>query len=136
MSKALYIYINILIYWVLVTMITGLEVGSMGRNSALLLGGIIFAVVAFAVEPLLSFFKFPLNFWGLLVVGFILNIALFLLLSTGILPAVLVIDDGSIGDGFSPLPIPTIELASSLWTAVVSAIIATLLQILTRKLGK
>jgi uncharacterized membrane protein YvlD (DUF360 family) len=135
MTKTLFIFINVLIYCLLVTVIDGLQVGSFGENFALLAGGLIFALLAFAVEPVLSFFRFPLNFWGLLVVGFILNLAMFILLSTGLMPSILVIEEGSIGSGFSPLPVPELELVSPLMTATAAAVVGTLLQIITRRLG-
>jgi uncharacterized membrane protein YvlD (DUF360 family) len=135
MTRSLYFFINILIYWVLVTWITGLDTGSFGRVTALLVGGLLFATASFAVEPVLGFFKFPVNFWGLLVVGFVVNITFFALMSFGFLPAVLNISSGSIGDGFSPLPIVEIKLASSILVALVAAVLGSLLQIVARKLG-
>lgn len=136
MSKALYFFINILIYWVLVTGVAGLDEGSFGVFTARIVGGLIFAAAAFAVEPVLSFFKFPLNFWGLLVVGFVLNLVVFMLFSTGIMPSVLVVNPGSFGGEFSPLPSPSFNMNSDLLVATVAAVLGTLLQIATRKLGK
>jgi hypothetical protein len=135
MNKSLYFFINVLIYWVVVTAIDGLNAGTFGTLTALILGGLLFALVSFAAEPVLGFFKFPENFWGLLVVGFVLNLLLFIILSTGILSPILKISAGSIGGGFDPLPIPVVTLGSAVVVASVGAVVATLLQILARRLG-
>ena len=135
MNKFTLIFGNVLIYWVVVDIVSGLSPGSFGRIFALFVGGLAFALAALAVDPLLGFFKFPSNFWGWLVVGLVINSVLFLILSTGILPSILVIKSGSIGGGFSPIPIPVIKLGSSVMVAFVGAILATLLQISFRKFG-
>jgi len=135
MTKAFQISINILIYWVVVTGLTGLHITS-NKIFALVIGGFIFALVALLVEPVLSFFKFPRNFWGLLVVGFIINLSLFIIYSLGFLPLILTVSSGIIGDGLAPIPFPAISLSSPILVAIVAALIATLLQILFRKLAR
>ncbi|MFW5702899.1 MAG: hypothetical protein ACOCXP_02945 [Candidatus Dojkabacteria bacterium] len=135
MGNGLFVFINILLYIALVTIIDGLQPGSLGLATALIAGGILFAIAAVVVEPILSFFKFPLNFWGLLVVGFILNLVLFIVFATGLLPPILTIEQGSLGSGFDPLPLPVLEIDSELLMATLSALIATLFQILLRRLG-
>lgn len=136
MSRGLYTFINVLIYWALVTGLDVLAPGSTGKVFALLIGGILFALLAIAVEPVLGFFKFPTNFWGLLVVGFLLNLIFFIVVSTGMLPGLVTIKVGSLGQEFAPLPFPIFALTSTLIAAVVVSLIASLLQILVRKIGK
>lgn len=136
MSKGLYVFINVLLYWALVTGLEVLQPGSTGRIFALLIGGLLFAGLALTVEPVLGFFKFPTNFWGLLVVGFIVNLLFFILVSSGVLPALVRLQAGNIGGELSPIPFPIIALSSTLLAAVVVSLIATLLQILVRRIGK
>jgi uncharacterized membrane protein YvlD (DUF360 family) len=135
MKKGLYVFINVLVYWALVTGLNVMNVGSFGTVLALLLGGIIFALLALAVEPVLGFFKFPSNFWGLLVVGFILNLVFFVIISSGALASLATMHTGVLGTELSPLPFPHITLGTSVLVAIAVALIATLLQILVRRLG-
>ncbi len=136
MTKKFYVFINILIFWVLVTAIDGLNPGSWGMYTALIVGGLVFALLALAVEPVLKFFKFPVNFWGLLVVGFVLNLIMFIIFSIGLLPPILTITTGSFGGGdFRPIPFPIIRMNSSILVAAIGSVIGTLLQILTRQLA-
>lgn len=136
MSKTLYFFINVLLFWVLVTALDGLDTGSFGTYTALIIGGIIYAAAAFAVEPVLGFFKFPLNFWGLLVVGFVLNFVVFMIFSIGLLPSILTVSPGTFGGGFEPIPFPEFKLNSDVLVVIVASVLSTLLQILVRKLGK
>jgi hypothetical protein len=121
---------------VVVTGMNVIQVGSYGQIFALTVGGILFAFLAILIEPLLGFFKFPINFWGLMIVGFLLNLLYFFVLSTGILPAMVILETGNFGGEFSPLPFPVIFLGNKFMVAIFAALIATLLQILFRKLGE
>jgi uncharacterized membrane protein YvlD (DUF360 family) len=135
MKTSLYFVINILLYWALVTGFDVLKVGSFGTIAALLFGGIIFALLSLAVEPVLKFFKFPTNFWGMFLVGFLLNLSYFVVASTGVISSLITIGAGKFGAEFAPIPFPVIQLASTLVVSVVFSILATLLQILVRRLG-
>ncbi len=135
MKKSLYFLINILLYWALVTGFDVLKVGSFGAIAALLFGGILFALLSLAVEPVLKFFKFPTNFWGMFLVGFLLNLSYFVVASTGVISSLVTISAGRFGGEFAPIPFPVIELGSTLVVSVLFSILATLLQILVRRLG-
>lgn len=112
-----------------------MHVGSFGRITALIIGGLLFSLAAFLVEPILKFFRFPVNFWGLLFVGLLINILFFGFFSLGIAPSILTVSAGNFGSELSPIPFPTIVMATNFVTCIVAAVITTLLQILTRKIA-
>jgi hypothetical protein len=134
MSKGGYFLVNVLIYWAIVTGINTIDTGSFGTIFALLLGGVMFGLLAFIVEPLLSFFKFPINFWGLLVVGTLLNVIFFTLLSTGILPSIVVFRTGTFGQELSPIPFPIIMLPTKFAVSLLASLIGTIFQIIVRRI--
>lgn len=135
MSKSMFVFVNTLIYFAIVASLSTLEPGSFGNFIALLVGGLIFAALGVAVEPVLSFFKFPVNFWGLLLVGFLLNLVFFGILSFGVLPAILQINAGDFGGELSPLPFPRVNLSTSFVVALLASLLATLTQISVRRLS-
>ncbi len=139
MSKGLYFFINILIYSFIITILNTLSPGSAGLGMffTLVIGGIIFAIFALAAEPLLAFFKFPVNFWGLLVIGFILNLIFFAIMSSGVFPVIALVEFNQefFGEEFKPLPL-YVKINNAFVSSLIASFFTTLLQILTRKLGK
>lgn len=135
MNKPLYFIINVLIYWVVITGINAVSPGSFGLIFSLLIGGALFSVLSLLVEPLLGFFKFPLNFWGLLVVGFLVNLLFFIILSTGVLPPIIRFNPGSFGAELAPFNFFNIPLANGFIIALFVSVVATLFQILIRRVS-
>lgn len=136
MSKSLEFIVNIMLLSVVIVIVDGIEYVAGSEVYGLIVAGTLFSIGALLAEPILGFFKFPTNFWGLLLVGFIINLGLFMLISTNVLPGVLDIGPGAFGSGFNPIPFFRLELDNTALVAAVAAVLATLLQILVKRLAE
>ena len=135
MDKKFFILVNILIYATVIAGMSTMHLGSFGRIAALVVGGLLFAIAAFLVEPILKFFKFPINFWGLFFVGLLINLIFFVFFSLGLAPSILTISAGTFGSELSPIPFPVIVMSTNFVTCLVASVLTTLVQILTRKIA-
>ncbi len=138
MPKSLIVFVNVLIFALLVIMIPGLDyrTGSFGDAFSVIAAGLIFSLASLLVENLIKFFKFPVNFWSLVIAGFLVNFAVLALFAAGLFPAILIIKPVVVGSNFAPLPIPSFNLETSLATVGAAALVGVALQMLFRRLAK
>jgi len=134
MSNKLYFFINILVFWVAVTAVTAILVPANGRIFSLIAGGAILGTTALIVEPLIKFFKFPVNLWSIILFSGVINFGFFYFLSLGFLPEILIIKTGSFGVELAPVTVTPIKLVDKTSTVALITGIVTLLQLLGRKL--
>lgn len=135
MTKQLYLFINVLIFATTLAAFSVFNLASWGSIIAIVIGGLCLGILALLSEPTLTFFKFPINFWGLFLVGLILNSLFFLAINVGLIPGLANLRPGVLQSEFTPLAI-RIELVEEFLVIIFLAIVTTLLQITARKLAE
>lgn len=96
---------------------------------SLVLGGVIFGVLMYLVNPVLDFFNFPRNFWGYLIIGTIFSLGYFVVLNTFIV-GILDFSTGSVGGSFGPVEFPAMSLETEFISVIFAALYASALSII------
>jgi len=122
-------------FWVFIDLMPGLESpnGAIGN----LIAGVLFALVYTSLPGILKFFKFPVNFWGKLLIGTLLTMLLLFVLNA-VLPQILTIGEGYVGGGnfiFFTLP-KLFSLPSGFAVLVFSSIASIFCSIILEKYGR
>ncbi|MFQ5493368.1 MAG: hypothetical protein ACE5DX_04380 [Candidatus Dojkabacteria bacterium] len=136
MKKKLYLVIrNMLIFWVFVTAMPGLS--SPKGPIGLLIGGLGFGFIMAYLSKVLKFFKFPVNFWGKLIVGSLMTI-LWMVLMNFVVKGVIDFGPGYIGGSdFILFTIPKlIRLPNALVIILVSSVLLVVCSIIVGNLAK
>ncbi len=135
MPTTLAVFTNVLIYFTVVAATNILRPGSSGKNITMFIGGILLSLLFVITEYAVKFFKFPVNFWSLSLVGFIFNMILFLLLAAGIFPGLAIIQTGNLFGEQGTLAVD-ILIESPFLGAIALAVLVTLLQMIYRRISK
>ncbi|MBN2016313.1 phage holin family protein [Candidatus Dojkabacteria bacterium] len=106
-KKVLTIIINLLLFWVVSDMFSGIEINE-GVLGFVICGGI-FGLVMLAVEPLIKFFTLPVKFITLFFVSIMLSIMIFFILNIGI-PFIDFKDGELVGLSNRYFTVPTVNL--------------------------
>jgi uncharacterized membrane protein YvlD (DUF360 family) len=125
--------IEILIIITVVTTLPGVDF-EQGVFS-MVIAGILLGLLMYTIDPVLGFFRFPSNFWSYLIIGGIINVIFFILLST-VLVGIIKFGPSTIGGGFGPVDFPTLTLKNETYTVILGAFYAHLLTLFVNQLSK
>lgn len=131
MSTLYKLLINLMIFGIVIYTFNGASF--VEGLFSLILGGAIFALVMYGVDPILAFFKFPKNFWGYLIIATLFSLIYFAVLNS-LLTGIVSFGVGSVGGDFGPIALPATSLESQMMTVIFTAIYAALLSIIFEQL--
>jgi hypothetical protein len=134
--KNLYkILVNMMVFWVFVNAMPGLD--SPKGPVGLAIGGIFYGMIFAFLPNILKFFKFPVNFWGKFLIGMLLTLLLLSLLNF-VITGIITFGPGYIGGSdFILFTIPRlISLPNPIVVIIVSALLLVLCSIILESFGK
>lgn len=125
--------LEVMVFGTTVLLINGVSLSE--GSFSFLVGGVLFALAMFAVDPVLGFFKFPRNTWGYLVVGTIFSLLFFVVLNA-VVVGIVDFKVATLGGDFGGINLPELSLETEMITVVFTAIFASALSLLMHVLGQ